>query len=138
MPARPLLLVAEDDPDDQLLIQDAIDMSCSTDIETHFVWDGIELINYLQGGADGVGKPDLLVLDLNMPRKDGRDALREIKMNPELAKIPVAVLTTSINERDAQYCQQWGVVGYYQKPSSMMELIEIIGGLCTNYLGCEL
>jgi CheY-like chemotaxis protein len=131
---KSLLLVAEDDPDDQLLIQEAIDVSCHPEIETYFVWDGVELIDYLQGKIKSQSlKPDLVLLDLNMPRKDGRDALREIKMNPDLASIPVAVLTTSINDRDAQYCQQYGVIGYYRKPGSMTELRNIIGNLCKAY-----
>jgi CheY-like chemotaxis protein len=69
-----------------------------------------------------------------MPRKDGRAALHEIKTDPELASIPAAVLTTSTNDRDAQYCQQYGVIGYFRKPGSMTELREILQGLCTDYL----
>lgn len=134
MKTQPLLLVAEDDPDDQLLIQDAVDGSCPPNLKTHFVWDGVELIEFLQDKVQEAGKPGLLLLDLNMPRKDGRIALREIKTDPELASIPVAVFTTSTNDRDAQYCQQYGVVGYYRKPGSMTELKEIIGGLCMDYL----
>jgi CheY-like chemotaxis protein len=134
MEIQPLLLVAEDDPDDQLLIQDAVNGSCPPKVSTHFVWDGEELIEFLQGVVQGAGKPGLVLLDLNMPRKDGRVALREIKTDPELASIPVAILTTSTNDRDAQYCQQLGVVGYYRKPGSMTELKEIIGALCMDYL----
>jgi CheY-like chemotaxis protein len=135
MGTQPLLLVAEDDPDDQLLIQDAIDVSCPPETETHFVWDGVELIDYLQDKIKNQDpKPDLVLLDLNMPRKDGRAALREIKTDPSLASIPVAVLTTSTNDRDARYCQQYGVIGYFRKPGSMTELREIMQGLCTGYL----
>ena len=134
MQIQPLLLIAEDDPDDQLLIQDAIDKSCPPEIDIYFVWDGVELIDFLQKKGKGASRPDLLLLDLNMPRKDGRDALREIKTDPDLASIPVAILTTSTNERDAQYCQQYGVVGYFRKPGSMTELNEIISGLCMDYL----
>jgi CheY-like chemotaxis protein len=130
-----MLLVAEDDPDDQLLIQNAIDESCPPETRTHFVWDGVELIDYLQEGVQNrASRPDLVLLDLNMPRKDGRVALHEIKTDPVLASIPIAVLTTSTNDRDAQYCQKYGVVGYFRKPGSMTELREIIGGLCTDYL----
>ena len=132
MKTMPLLLVAEDDPDDQLLIQDAIETVCSPDLNTRFVWDGVELIELLQKG-DGRSKPGLIILDLNMPRKDGRTALREIKADPNLAGIPVVVLTTSVNESDAEFCEQNGIAGYYRKPSSMHELREIIGSLCSKF-----
>jgi len=69
-----------------------------------------------------------------MPGKDGRTALRELKADPNLASIPVVVLTTSHNEADLKYCQNYGVAGYYRKPGSMGELKEIIYSLCTNYL----
>jgi CheY-like chemotaxis protein len=132
--SKPILLIAEDDPDDQILIQDAVEDACLQDVETRVVWDGIELMAYLHGIAQGEGKPGLVLLDLNMPRKDGRVALREIKADPSLADIPVAVLTTSSAEVDAEYCSRFGVVGYYRKPGSMTELREIIGGLCMDYL----
>jgi CheY-like chemotaxis protein len=69
-----------------------------------------------------------------MPGKDGRTALREIKMDPSLARLPIVVLTTSRDEADFQYCQNQGVVGYYRKPSSMIELKKIFHTLCANYL----
>ena len=134
MNSRPLMLVAEDDPDDQELIQYAIEMSCPPGMEAYFVWDGIELMNYLKKIVIGSNKPGLIVLDLNMPRKDGREALREIKADPFLASIPIAVLTTSNAEVDAEYCRRFGVVGYYRKPGSMAELREIVGSLCMDYL----
>lgn len=130
---KPLLLVAEDDPDDQLLLQDAIEVACSQDIETRFVWDGVELLDFLQGNIDAKSKPDLVVLDLNMPRKDGRTVLQEIKADPNLASIPVVVLTTSSFDADFNYCQHYGVAGYFHKPNSIMELQEIIERLCFEY-----
>ena len=134
---KPFLLVAEDDPDDQFLIQDAIAKACPPELETCFVWDGFELVNLLLEKDNGCGKPDLIVLDLNMPRKDGRTALQEIRANPELASIPVVVLTTSNNDADVQYCQQYGVAGYYRKPGSLNEFRKIISGLCSDYLTGE-
>ena len=131
---KPFLLVAEDDPDDQFLIQDAIAKVCPPDLETYFVWDGFELVKLLHEKVNGCGKPDLIVLDLNMPRKDGRTALQEIRANPDLASIPVVVLTTSNNHADVQYCQQYGVAGYYRKPGSLEELRKIIESLCSAFL----
>jgi CheY-like chemotaxis protein len=135
MDNQPLLLVAEDDPDDQILLQLAIDAACSPGIVADFVWDGAELIDYLRGRErPAAKKPDLVLLDLNMPRKDGRTALKEIKADPSLEDVPVAVLTTSSSPDDAQFCQDCGVVGYYRKPSTETELVEIMRGLCRDYL----
>lgn len=131
---KPLLLVAEDDPDDQLLIQEVLEAACDQRVEMQFVSDGVELMNYLRSGGPGTAPPELLVLDLNMPRKDGLTALREIKSDPRLARIPVAVLTTSGSERDVQLCVQQGVVGYFRKPSSVARLREILSSLCDRYL----
>ena len=131
---KPLLLIAEDDPDDQLLIQDAIDEACPQDLETFFVLDGVELMEFLQEKAKGPAKPGLVLLDLNMPRKDGRAALQEIKANPNFASIPIVIFTTSSSDLDVQYCQKYGVNGYFRKPNSVTELREIMGHLCMDYL----
>lgn len=132
MPNKPILLIAEDDPDDQFLIEDAIKMACTPELEMHFVWDGVELMNFLRTRV--YYRPNLIVLDLNMPGKDGRTALKEIKADPNLSNIPVVVLTTSQSEADLRYCQKYGVAGYHHKPGSMAGLKEIFHGLCTNYL----
>ncbi|RPI27217.1 MAG: response regulator [Chloroflexota bacterium] len=132
---RPLLLVAEDDPDDQVLIQDMLAIACPQEFEALFVWDGVELIDYLRKQEESQTRmPALVLLDLNMPRKDGRAALREMKSDPALADIPVVVLTTSNSPTDIEYCEQYGVARYCRKPSSITELREILGGLCTDYL----
>jgi len=132
MESRNLFLIAEDDPDDQLLIKNVIDLVCATTLETRFVEDGSELMDFLKGNAGY--SPNLVVLDLNMPRKDGRTALKEIKADPALSHIPVVVLTTSNYEADLQYCQSYGVDGYYRKPGAMAELKGIIQSLCAKYL----
>jgi len=93
------ILVAEDDPDDRLLARQALEQSRLIG-DLRFVEDGEELIDYLhhRGNYSDPGtspRPGLILLDLNMPRKDGREALREIKSDPRLRDIPVVVLTTS-------------------------------------------
>ncbi|NLG73195.1 MAG: response regulator [Chloroflexi bacterium] len=121
------ILMAEDDPDDQLLNQEAIEEARLGD-EIRFVSDGEELLDYLlQRGkyskpADAP-RPDLIILDLNMPRMDGREALAEIKKNPKLRRIPVVVLTTSRAEEDIVYTYSLGVSGYITKPARFDEMV---------------
>jgi len=134
MPNKPIILIADDDPDDQMLIRDAIEDIYSSNLQIDSVWNGIELLAYLREKADGSEKPALILLDLNMPLKDGRAALQEIRDNPFLADIPVAVLTTARGAADAAYCQKLGVTGFYTKPGSMTELREIIQDLGSNHL----
>src|SRR5205807_1849974 len=98
-PKTNVILMADDDDDDRLLAQDALRES-KLEGDLRFVENGEELLDYLnhrgkyQNPADAP-RPALILLDLNMPRKDGREALREIKADPELKRIPVVVLTTS-------------------------------------------
>lgn len=129
-----LLLIAEDDPDDQLLIREAIKGICTTEMVTCFMADGVELMRYLQKSQSECTQPALIVLDLNMPRKDGRSALREIKADPAIASIPIVILTTSGSDEDMQYCLSYGIQGYYRKPGSFIELENIFRNLCTQYL----
>lgn len=120
-----VLLVAEDDPDDQLLIADAMDRLLK-DVSLYFVENGNELLDYLANDNHAHPRPGLILLDLNMPGKDGRTALREMKDNPGFAKIPVVVLTTSNAPEDHHFCQKFQVDGFYRKPSSFNELISIL------------
>lgn len=128
-----VLLVAEDDPDDQMLIQDAI-AALRIYVDVRFVEDGTQLLAYLQSDAGEHPSPDLILLDLNMPGKDGRIALQEMKADPQLAGLPVVVLTTSRAEEDRRFCQRYDVEGYYQKPSSFRELIRILGDVVAQFL----
>ena len=93
---RVSILIADDDPEDRQLIKEALKESYLV-TEVTFVCDGEELMTYLTGPER---RPDLILLDLNMPRKDGREALSEIKNSPDLKRIPVVVLTTSKAEED--------------------------------------
>jgi CheY-like chemotaxis protein len=128
------ILLADDDPDDRLLTRDAFDESRLRNVlET--VEDGEELMDYLnhRGKYSGDGarpSPSLILLDLNMPRKDGREALREIKTNPALRNIPVVVLTTSKAEEDIFRTYDLGVNSFIIKPvtfDGMVDLIRTIG-----------
>ena len=134
MKSEALLLVAEDDPDDQYFFQEAITVACPRGVETHFALNGAQLMNYLRETMKEAPRRNLIVLDLNMRVKDGRKTLQEIKANPLFADIPVVVLTTSDNDEDEEYCKQYGAAAYYRKPSSIVELVKIVKGLCRDYL----
>ena len=128
-----VLLVAEDDPDDQSLVEDAI-AALDARVDLRFVENGEELLAYLRDRSEQFPRPDLILLDLNMPRKDGRSALREMKADSDLANLPVVILTTSRAEEDWMYCQYYHAEGYYQKPSSFNELTGILAGVLARYL----
>src|SRR5690606_13203736 len=100
--AQPIqILLVEDDPGDVLITREALEQSKVAN-DLHCVSDGEEAIQYLrqEGEYAGVGVPDLILLDLNLPRRDGREVLAEVKADPALRRIPVVVLTTSQAEED--------------------------------------
>ena len=97
--------------------------------DMHFVEDGEELLEYLHGAgryadADAAPRPGLILLDLNMPRMDGREALEQIKVDPDLRRIPVVVLTTSRAEEDIYRSYDLGVSGYITKPVTFNGLVD--------------
>jgi len=123
-----VILLAEDDDDDYTLTRDAFKESRLLN-EVRRVKDGEELMQYLQrqgGYADPKNSPPpgLILLDLNMPRKDGRECLKEIKNSPELRHLPVVVLTTSQAEEDVFKSYQLGVNSYIRKPVAFQALVE--------------
>jgi len=133
---RVTILIADDDADDRLMAREALEEARLAN-DLHFVVDGEELMEYLQrrGGYSEAGagpRPGLILLDLNMPRKDGREALREIKNDPELRRIPVVVLTTSKAEEDIYRTYDLGVNSFITKPVTFEGLVEVMKGL-TNY-----
>ncbi len=124
------ILLAEDDPDDRYLIGEALEENLVTN-ELYIVEDGEELLDYLyqRGKYHEKGKwprPGLILLDLNMPRKDGREVLGEIKADPDLRRIPIVVLTTSQAEDDITHTYDLGISGYITKPASFSGLLETI------------
>jgi CheY-like chemotaxis protein len=127
------ILLADDDPDDRMLAKEAfVESRLRNKLET--VEDGEELMDYLQGRGDYSGsnkkaKPDLILLDLNMPRKDGREALREIKSSPELRRIPIVVLTTSKADEDVIRTYDLGVNSFITKPVTFEALVDVLTAL---------
>lgn len=127
------ILLAEDDPDDRLLTRRALSES-PVPSEVVTVEDGEELLRYLRredGYSDPATAPypDLILLDLNMPRMDGREALREIKTDPELQRIPVVVLTTSEAEQDIWQSYDLGGNAFITKPVRFDELADAVRAL---------
>ncbi len=130
---RTTVLVADDDADDCLLIKDAL-IDIGLDWELRFVGDGIELMEYLescerQESQGNNSFPDLIVLDLNMPRKGGREALREISAHPRFHKIPIVILTTSDEPQDIALCSSLGAKLFITKPNMYTEWLEKVEGL---------
>jgi CheY-like chemotaxis protein len=128
------ILMAEDDPDDRLLTNRALqDQRLANDLQ--FVEDGEELMDYLYHRGKYAPpaespRPGLILLDLNMPRKDGREALAEIKADPQLRRIPVVVLTTSKAEEDILRSYDLGANSYVTKPvtfDGLVSAIKILG-----------
>jgi two-component system, response regulator len=121
------ILITEDDPDDQLLLQEAFNQAKLTNRVT-IANDGVELMEILKPQHDDGSRhrPDLVLLDLNMPRMDGREALAAIKADPELRSIPVVVLTTSADEGDILKCYGLGANSYICKPVTFSDLVDIV------------
>ena len=134
MDERALIIVAEDDPDDQYFFQTAVETVCPGEVETAFPWDGTQLLRILREKLAQGARRALVVLDLNMPVRDGRLTLDALKSDPQLAAIPVVILTTSCNDRDIEYCTQRGAAAYFQKPGSITELVQIVRVLYAGYL----
>jgi CheY-like chemotaxis protein len=124
------ILVADDDQEDCMLIRDAWHENRVAN-SLRFVGDGEELLDYLRHGGQYADRatsprPGLILLDLNMPRKDGREALAEIKGDPCLRQIPIVVLTTSKAEEDIFRSYDLGVNSYVTKPVTFASLVEVI------------
>lgn len=124
------ILVADDDADDRMLIEDAFDESCLQN-PLHFVEDGEQLLQYLRREGEyekleGQPYPGVILLDLNMPKMDGRTALGKIKEDPNLCRIPVIILTTSKAEEDILRTYGLGVSSFITKPVTFDRLVEVV------------
>ena len=124
------ILLADDDPDDRLLTTEAFAEARLVN-QLHHVDDGVELLKFLHRRPPytQAPRPGLILLDLNMPRMDGRQALAEIKNDPDLAHIPVVVLTTSAEEEDILRSYGLGANSYITKPVTFDGLVHAVGVL---------
>jgi CheY-like chemotaxis protein len=125
-----IILLAEDDADDRLLVKEALAEGRVVN-DLRYVEDGEELLDYLRrqgryADPETSPRPGLVLLDLNMPRKDGREALREIKDDPDLKRIPVVVMTTSKAEEDVLRSYDLGASSYITKPVTFERLVELM------------
>jgi CheY-like chemotaxis protein len=127
---KQIVLIAEDDADDRFLLQSAFEENGFND-HLHFVENGVAVMEYLRERMVDMetGLPVFILLDLNMPKKDGREVLREIKQVSELRKIPVVVFSTTNNRQEMVRCYELGANSYITKPNSFESLIRIIGSV---------
>jgi CheY-like chemotaxis protein len=128
-----IILMADDDEDDRMLAEDALREGRVLN-ELHCVEDGVELLNYLRrkgkyGDKTVSPRPGLILLDLNMPRMDGREALQQLKADPALRSIPIVILTTSIQEEDMVKGYDLGAASYITKPVTFEGLVALMRAL---------
>ncbi len=138
LPKTITILMADDDPDDRMLAEEALSENKLAN-DLHFVEDGVELMDYLhQRGkftAENAPEPGLILLDLNMPKKDGREALAEIKADPVLRRIPVIVLTTSKADEDIVRSYDLGVSSFITKPVTFEGLVDVTRAIGDYWFG---
>lgn len=131
-----IILCVEDDPDDRLLTEDAL-REAGMDSNLNFAVDGADALDYLyrRGVYEGQNTPwpDLILLDLNLPKLDGREVLREIKSSTQLRRIPVVVLTTSKAEADIVCTYDLGVNSFITKPVTFRGLVDSLRTLGTYW-----
>jgi CheY-like chemotaxis protein len=123
------ILVAEDDSDDRFLLQTAF-KERGYDDNLEFVENGVELFDFLENIQEKKTHHDtypyFILLDLNMPKKDGREVLKEIKQHPVFKKIPIIVFTTTKNENEIRRCYELGANTYVVKPVSFDGLLKVL------------
>src|SRR5438874_1550328 len=132
------ILMADDDADDRQMTREAFEESHLNN-DLRFVEDGVELLDYLKRRgkySDPISspRPGLILLDLNMPKKDGREALREIKADPKLKSIRVVVLTTSKAEEDIFRTYDLSAASYITKPVTFANLVDVVKTLGKYWL----
>ncbi len=130
------ILIAEDDADDRFLLKAAFEENGFTD-HLHFVENGVEVIEFLHElghDANDAKLPRFILLDLNMPKKDGREVLKEIKQIPVYKKIPVIIFSTTNNEQEMRRCYELGANSYITKPNSFENLIKTVAAFRSYWL----
>jgi CheY-like chemotaxis protein len=129
------ILIAEDDADDRFLLRAAFEENGFTD-RLEFVENGVETLEYLHNTCLKLNHPlpRFILLDLNMPKKDGREVLKELKQDPELKKVPVVVFSTTNNEQEMRRCYELGANSYITKPNSFESLIKTVAALRSYWM----
>ena len=126
------ILIAEDDADDRFLLKTAFEENGFSDA-LHFVENGVEVIEFLNKNISEK-LPRFILLDLNMPKKDGREVLKELKNNPHYKQIPVIVFSTTNNEQEMRRCYELGANSYITKPNSFENLVKTIAVLRSYWM----
>jgi CheY-like chemotaxis protein len=133
---KALILVADDDMDDRFLLQSAFAENGDQE-KLEFVENGVEVIEYLneieQNGKEGP-YPEIILLDLNMPKKNGKEVLAELKQHPVFKKIPVIIYTTTKNEIEVKKCYELGANTYIVKPITFDALREVVWSIRNYWL----
>lgn len=137
MKSEPELLLVDDNPADTDLTAEILG-KCKKRFHVNVVHDGVQAMSFLrrQGNYTQAPTPDLLVLDLNLPRKDGRHLLAELKSDPKLSKIPVVVFTTSQADCDVMRSYELGANCYLRKPGNLVDFVEVVQAMADFWLGC--
>ena len=134
--ARPVVLMVDDDPDDTMLMQEALVRS-GMDVHLDIVFDGADVLDYLLGlgkyGERPPTRPDLILIDLNMPLLDGVATIEMVKKHEDLKSIPIVVLSTSTSERDVARAFSAGAASYHTKPNRFEHLIGLVTILSTYW-----
>ena len=132
------ILMADDDPDDRQLTREAFEEAKLAN-DLRFVDDGVELLEYLHrrgkyADPQTSPRPGLILLDLNMPRKDGREALQEIKADPKLKRIRIVIMTTYKAEEDILRTYNLSAASYITKPVTFEALVDVVRTLGKYWL----
>jgi len=136
MKTVPEVLLVDDNPADIDLMSEVLAKS-KRDLHVNVVSDGAEAIAFInrQGKYAEAPSPDLIVLDLNLPRKDGREVLAELKTDLALAKIPVVIFTTSQSNSDITRCYELGANCYLRKPGNLPDFVAVVQSMADFWLG---
>jgi len=131
------ILLVEDNPADVRLTQEALKEAANATTRLHVAGDGVEALEFLhrQGEYASAPRPDLMLLDLNLPRVDGRQVLAEVKGDPDLRRIPVVVLTTSPSEDDILHAYDQHVNSYIRKPVDLDQFLHVLRAIDDYWLG---
>jgi CheY-like chemotaxis protein len=131
------ILLVEDNPADVRLTQEALKEAANATTRLHVASDGAQALEFLhrEGEHAGAPRPDLMLLDLNLPRVDGRQVLAQVKSDPDLRRIPVVVLTTSPSEDDIIHAYDQHVNSYIRKPVDLDHFLDVLKAIDDYWLG---